>query len=112
MESDLITLTRQEMFAIIRKHLLTQNVQAVGAIGCSYRGHNGTKCAIGILIPDDKYDPNMEGAQIHSSPRVRALFMESDLSFLYDIQNIHDGYMPNEWPERLEAFRVRWGLEN
>jgi len=54
----------------------------------------------------------MEGAQIHSSPRVRALFMESDLSFLYDIQNIHDGYMPNEWPERLEAFRVRWGLEN
>jgi len=29
--------------------------------GCVYRGENGMKCAAGILIPDDQYNPKMEG---------------------------------------------------
>lgn len=28
---------------------------------CLYRGPNGTKCGVGILIPDDIYLPNIEG---------------------------------------------------
>lgn len=34
-------------------------------MGCAYRGRNGTKCAIGILIPDNMYRPNMEGMSFH-----------------------------------------------
>jgi hypothetical protein len=29
-----------------------------------YRGEGGTKCAAGFLIPDDKYDPDMEGYSV------------------------------------------------
>ena len=28
---------------------------------CAYRGENGTKCAAGCLIEDEKYDNSMEG---------------------------------------------------
>lgn len=31
-----------------------------GLVRCLYRGPNGNKCAVGHLIPDDKYVPEME----------------------------------------------------
>lgn len=31
--------------------------------GCSYRGDNGTKCAVGLFIPDEIYDPKMDKAK-------------------------------------------------
>lgn len=62
--------------AIIRDHLTKQRARSVAvesflAIGqqrCKYRGANGRMCAVGCLIPDDKYDREMEGAsvQIHN----------------------------------------------
>lgn len=32
---------------------------------CAYRGHNNLKCAVGWLIPDDKYTLEMEGLPVH-----------------------------------------------
>ena len=32
-----------------------------GARTCRYRTKDGRKCAFGLLIPDEKYSPNMEG---------------------------------------------------
>jgi hypothetical protein len=34
---------------------------------CSYRGANGTKCAIGMLITDEYYNSDFEGAVIASN---------------------------------------------
>lgn len=34
------------------------------ANGCAYRGDNGRKCAIGLLIPDNIYDKSIEGTPI------------------------------------------------
>lgn len=31
---------------------------------CRYRGDNNTKCAIGFLISDEDYDPEMEGESV------------------------------------------------
>lgn len=31
---------------------------------CRYRGDNGAKCAVGILIPDERYDPRFEGGTV------------------------------------------------
>lgn len=31
---------------------------------CRYRGPNGRKCAAGWRIPDEEYDPNMEGVNV------------------------------------------------
>lgn len=44
------------------KLVLEQNERSVNVQGnCMYRGPNGLKCAIGHLIPDELYSPEMEG---------------------------------------------------
>lgn len=60
-------MTKQETFNLVVSALLAQGRPSVGVepIGgfnrCRYRGDDGCKCAVGHLIPDDKYDPAMEG---------------------------------------------------
>lgn len=54
----------QEIFDTVAKHLFKQGQRATdpdGGVMCSYRGANGTKCAVGVLIPDELYDAVMEG---------------------------------------------------
>lgn len=107
-------MNRQEIFNKVVKHLLTQNERAVDKDGfCSYKTHNGLKCAIGALIPDG------HPAQ-HASCSVSMSFFaeydlkeylcikdESDVSFLWALQRIHDGREPYEWDEALRDFAVR-----
>lgn len=55
--------------AIIRDHLAKQRAKSSvtlinGQEVCRYRGEDGMMCAVGCLIPDDKYDPEMEGVGI------------------------------------------------
>jgi alpha-L-fucosidase len=58
----------QEMFDRVAHHLAVQQVPSMMKKGnnefCAYRGTNGTKCAIGALIPDDVYDPHIEGKRV------------------------------------------------
>jgi len=52
----------QEIFDTVVFHLLAQQAKAEDADGsCLYRGADGKKCAIGCLIPDDRYNDAMEG---------------------------------------------------
>jgi hypothetical protein len=55
----------QEIFDKVATHLFTQGCRSAvdpdalfGA--CLYRGPNGMSCAVGVLIPDELYDPEME----------------------------------------------------
>lgn len=46
----------------IAAHLAAQRGRAVSADkACAYRGADQTMCAVGCLIPDEVYDPGMEG---------------------------------------------------
>ena len=61
---------------------------------CLYRGPEGTKCAIGSMIPDELYKKGLEGnvisdAEMHS---VRDLCFgpKVDNGFLRALQNAHD----------------------
>lgn len=58
----------QEVYDFVVNHLRTQGCRAMtvidGRLQCAYRGKNGTKCAVGALIPDDVYDPEWEGANV------------------------------------------------
>jgi hypothetical protein len=58
----------------IEQHLIQQKARAVQpgeAIGpedadrCQYRTDSGLMCAAGVLIPDEKYTPEMEGLTAH-----------------------------------------------
>lgn len=35
----------------------------IGASNCAYRGDKGTKCAVGLFIPDSMYQPEMDSMQ-------------------------------------------------
>jgi hypothetical protein len=51
----------QEVFDIVVNHLFTQGRPAHdGVQGCMYRAPDGLRCAVGVLIPDDLYDPEFE----------------------------------------------------
>jgi hypothetical protein len=55
--------TIQETFDFVITHLRKQGKRATqgGGKECAYRGDDGTSCAIGCLIPDNIYDPEIEG---------------------------------------------------
>jgi hypothetical protein len=65
-------------------------------VECLYRGPNGSKCGIGILIADEDYDEAIEGSSVESlHPSLFGLGANTDqedrdFEFLMDIQAAHD----------------------
>lgn len=61
-------ITAQEVFDKVVNHLRAQRCKSIGFTNndkqCLYRGPNETKCAAGVLIPDEVYRPWMEGTRI------------------------------------------------
>lgn len=60
-------MNKQRVFDHVVKHLLAQGVKSGDDSMCLYRSvvdGKDCKCAIGWLIPDDKYDPAFEGKAI------------------------------------------------
>jgi hypothetical protein len=102
-------MTKQEIFDKVATHLITQNKKSYlpGGNVCAYRGENGCKCAIGILIPDDKYDPFLEGKMVGNKRVLDSLEaginIESVemLQFLNILQNVHDNYTVQDWKGKL-----------
>ncbi len=69
----------QEVFDMVARHLIGQGKRSMGVVPgmggrtCAYRGENGTKCAVGCLIPDEAYDPSIENRGIVFWGVLRAL---------------------------------------
>jgi len=117
-------MNKQEIFTTVKNHLLTQNKQCLDETGvCSYRANYGTKCAVGCLIPDDRYSPSIEGNHIHEESVRDAIpifdyvdcgveaHLNDMVNFCSDLQDIHDCSLPEEWPERLRTLASKEGLE-
>ena len=87
-----LNLSKQEIFDRVAIHLMTQGHPAVNEDGdCRYRGERGTSCAVGCLIPDELYDPEIEGESIHVLPSELKIYLGRDhLIFLSDLQKAHD----------------------
>lgn len=111
-------MTDQEIFETSATHLLKQGRRSLNNFSlpdvswvCAYRGRSGLKCAIGILIPDDKYRASMENMD------VRELFTKFDpgfygkLSLLSTLQQIHDSDEPSYWKTSLRSLGKSWGLD-
>jgi hypothetical protein len=97
-------MTRQEIFNRAYKHALSMKALAKDVVfgggqhptySSKYRAKNGEKCLMGSFIPDEKYDPSIEGKAVD------ILFFDmeglglNDLSenisgFLLDLQRCHD----------------------
>lgn len=95
-------MTAQEIFDKVINHLLQQGGPALNYNYdddpvCRYRSNNGLKCAVGCLIPDDQYDPLMEGKGVMvTSPPSDPLnywiakYYEPHRDLLAALQSLHD----------------------
>jgi hypothetical protein len=87
----------QEIFDTVATHLLKQGRRSTyqgSDLMCAYRGVDGTKCAVGVLISDELYDGTMEGHTIYCLVDSPAWglpeWMRANQNLLTDLQNAHD----------------------
>ena len=121
----------QEVFNTVGVHLLlAQNAKSLDEFGsCKYR-FGRLRCALGCLIPDERYVPEMEGGVVSegydggSSIITRRLFVEilgfEDGEEMDDtgmtgalnwLQKIHDRTKVEEWRGELLKFADHYKLE-
>lgn len=113
--------SKQEVFDVVTKHLLTQNQKSRVDTSCMYRGPGSLKCAVGALIPDDVYSYAMEGYPAcvlleQFSGVAATLFGDSPKQYeglLVELQLIHDNsYVGVEkWPEELYGVAKAFGFQ-
>jgi hypothetical protein len=114
--------------------ILAQGGPAMDGAACMYRAPNGRKCAAGQLIPDELYNPDIEGGSFYQPimdkeitkvmPHYEAILSlqdnmkltESDIKFISDLQSAHDGSVPinSDDPDFSRDFFRKWEkkLEN
>ena len=106
-------MTRQETFDTVARHLLAQGCRSVNGEGnCQYRGTDGTKCAAGVLIPDEDYSPDMEG-KLTCPHTLIGYFLAGlgyDLELVVALQRVHDYWPVEEWRDGLHAVAKKHGL--
>lgn len=104
-------MTQQEIFNKVWNHLLTQDKQAINDNEgvCLYRAEDGCMCAVGCLIPDELYDPDMEGLDVNNT-KVRGVLEEiglldqaDNLGLLNSLQYIHDHVSSAYWESHLRG---------
>lgn len=61
-------ISNQDIFDAAWKHWIIEQVGKKSLKGrhCAYRGSNGLRCIIGRCIPDEVYDPSIEGLAPHA----------------------------------------------
>lgn len=111
-------MTLQEVYDRVRDHLLTQMV-------CSYdeeidlslfRGPDNTCCAIGCLIPDELYTPEMERGNMFNRLVLEALQKggvntdSATLKLLNSLANVHDYLTPSVWRLYLDQIAEQMGF--
>jgi hypothetical protein len=113
-------MTPQEIFDTVARHLFTQGKRAGilrdgddGFYGpvfrCRYRTPDGATCAVGRLLPDDAYDPKMEGTSvlrlIDNFGGTLPSWMRENADLLDRLQKVHD--QEDHWASDK---RMRWEL--
>jgi hypothetical protein len=106
----------QNTFNTVVEHLRRQGRQSIRGHSCLYRGPEGRKCAAGWLIPDDLYEPEMEGTLVSTGTldsngderpdtlnAVSRVLRElgHDLELVRHLQSVHDAGTPDEWERRF-----------
>lgn len=92
-------MTPQKIFDKVAAHLFAQGKRAMAdpdchSGQCMYRGPNGSKCAVGVLIPDKLYRRGMETCTINGllddEEFVLPAWMAENRELLWALQCVHD----------------------
>ncbi len=57
---------------------------------CMYRAPDGTRCALGHLIPDEDYVPDMDHGAILATEIIKRLKLPGELPIWLQLQTAHD----------------------
>lgn len=126
MPAEIKPLTLQEAFDTIWQKFVVEGAPRAydkHDASCKYRLPGGARCFIGVLIPDELYEPSFESegsisAVMYERPKIKALLpFEPDV--ISQLQGIHDMYgVTGDTPgtfsdhcrERLTAFAEQHSL--
>ena len=105
-------ISNQEVFDKVVAHARQQGCKSIDEEGrlCLYRDGLGNKCFAGIFIPDEIYNPKMEGCPIPQLVEDYNLFSEVDTDLLYSLQTIHDYTTATGWETRFKKLAEKRGL--
>ena len=119
-------MTSQEIFNKVCEHLMTQKAKAViqeeneSVPTCMYRTPEGLKCAVGGLIPDEMYNPVIEGKPFNlmgldDCPELNGIAQKlgliEDIDLIHRLQRIHDSDRIEDWSKRLRRVGENHDLE-
>jgi hypothetical protein len=82
---------------------------------CAYRGAEGRKCAAGLLMKDEEYDPAFEGQNIRAImlryPSVMSLYRDNSVKgLIFHLQQIHDWHKVLDWESLFQALAMQYNL--
>lgn len=107
----------QSVYDRVALHLLTQGEPSFDADReCAYRGVNNTSCAVGCLIKDEFYYPDLEGWSVTREATRRVLELSGvdvDMTtefMLMNLQQLHDHHPPKTWAQQLCIVATKYGL--
>lgn len=93
-------LTEQQYYDLLVESAQNGTFPSVNAdrTFCMYRGEGGSKCAVGIIIPDNEYTKSIEHGSIDALTRIHHLLPKWTLEidaynnccYIRTIQKVHD----------------------
>lgn len=95
--------------------LRRQGAASVNESGCLYRGDEGRKCAVGMLIPDADYEFSMEQqcSSLLLSKYPRLAYLREHRALLELLQDAHDDYLTTsveDWEHEMQVIAAHLGL--
>lgn len=104
-------MNKQEIINRVWTHFVVEKQPAgwdIDQRGCRYRTSDGHCCAVGLFIPDEKYNRNFEGMTVGEVCQF-ALPGLPDESYvlLVHIQRIHDVYATEDAEKFIKSISTR-----
>ena len=104
-----------DWFRTIYRHAKKKEKSVDSEGHCAYRGVNGAKCFVGLLIPDGMYNEACErkhivGALLRCDDPLGVLSAR-ELDFLAAMQLIHDDWPVDMWEDKLIDMALRYKLK-
>lgn len=106
-------MTNQEAFDRMVTHLRRQGKRSTDGWACRYRSEAGLRCAVGVLVTDEFYTPQMEGMSTFQS-ELRELLSKAlpgvSVALLNIMQYTHDVASPGDWEQAWQGIAKQFGL--
>lgn len=105
-------MTNQEAFTAMVQHLRKQGCKSQDEQHqtCLYRGPNGLKCAVGVLIPDEEYRDEWDEKGWQVAKLECVSLRGIDMHLLKQMQSTHDHISVPFWESHFEGIANQFRL--